>query len=194
MLMILQIIQTIENDDERDKVEQLCNQYYKYMMAKAMSILNHYHDAQDAVQETFRCISENVKPFMNLDSDETAALLSIYTRNVAINMYNRKKRQQEIFDMGGEIENLQAYGDPIQDNPQAAVVQAETVELLRKAIDQLDNIYRDVIILKYYYRMRNIEIAETLNIQRGTVNTRISRAMKKLKEILGEEGYERITY
>ena len=59
MLMILEIIQAIENDDERAKVEQIFHQHYKHMMAKSMSILNNYHDAQDAVQETFRCISEN---------------------------------------------------------------------------------------------------------------------------------------
>lgn len=164
------------------------------MMAKSMSILNNYHDAQDAVQETFRCISENVKAFMNLDSDETAALVSVYTRNVAINMYNRNKRQQELFDMGGEAENRQAYGDSEQGNPQALIVNDETIAIVRNGINQLDDKYRDVIILKYYYHMKNVEIAEVLKIEPGTVNTHVARAKKKLREILGEEGYERITY
>lgn len=194
MLMILEIIQAIENDDERAKVEQIFHQHYKHMMAKSMSILNNYHDAQDAVQETFRCISENVKAFMNLDSDETAALVSVYTRNVAINMYNRNKRQQELFDMGGEAENRQAYGDSEQGNPQALIVNDEIIAIVRNGINQLDDKYRDVIILKYYYHMKNVEIAEVLKIEPGTVNTHVARAKKKLREILGEEGYERITY
>lgn len=42
MLMILEIIQAIENDDERAKVEQIFHQHYKHMMAKSMSILNNY--------------------------------------------------------------------------------------------------------------------------------------------------------
>ena len=101
---------------------------------------------------------------------------------------------QELFDMGGEAENRQAYGDSEQGNPQALIVNDETIAIVRNGINQLDDKYRDVIILKYYYHMKNVEIAEVLKIEPGTVNTHVARAKKKLREILGEEGYERITY
>ena len=119
MLMILELIQAIESDDERDVVEQIFHRYYKFMMAKAMGILHNHHDAEDAVMETFRHISENVKTFMGLSRDETAALISIYTRNVAINFYKHKKKQRELFDMSGDTEAYQACGESTQGDPQA---------------------------------------------------------------------------
>ena len=193
MVMILALIQTIESDDERAVVERIFHQYYKFMMAKANGILNNYHDAEDAVMETFRSITENVKLFMNLDRDETAALVSICTKNVAINMYRRKKKQQEIFDLSEDIEDLRACGDPSQD-PQALIINDETIGLVQDAVDRLEDRYKDVIVLKYYYHMRNVEIANVLRLEQNTVNSHIFRAKNKLKEIIGAEGYERITY
>ncbi len=193
MLMILALIQTIENDDEREVVERIFHQYYKFMMAKAEGILNNYHDAEDAVMETFRIISEQVKLFMDLDRHATAALVSICTRNMAISMYRRKLKQQEIFDLSGDIEDLQACGDSSQD-PQALIINDETIDLVQDAVDQLEDKFRDVIVLKYYYRMRNVEIANILRLEQNTVNSHIFRAKSRLREIIGEEGYERITY
>lgn len=194
MLMILELIQAIENDDERDVVEQIFHRYYKFMMAKAMGILHNHHDAEDAVMETFRHISENVKTFMGLSRDETAALISIYTRNVAINFYKHKKKQRELFDMSGDTEAYQACGDSTQGDPQALIITAETVDLVRAAVNRLDDKYREVIILKYFYHMKNVEIAGVLQLEPNTVNSHVFRARKLLKEIMGEEGYERITY
>lgn len=193
MVMILQLIQGIENDDDRTVVERIYYHYYKFMVAKANSILNNSYDAEDAVMEAFCNISENVKMFPDLTADETASLVCIITKNIAINMYNRKKKQQEIFDMSADVEN-QLHEDCMKDTPQALVVTDETIDIVRGAIEQLDEKYKFVIILKYYYHMKNAEIAKVLNLDRNMVNTHIFRAKKKLKEILGEEGHERITY
>ncbi len=95
--------------------------------------------------------------------------------------------------MSGDIEN-QLHDDCMQYNPQALVVTDETIDIVRGAIEQLEKKYKFVIILKYYYHMKNAEIAKVLNLDRNMVNTHIFRAKKKLKEILGEAGYERITY
>lgn len=191
--MILLIIQAIENDQERDAVARIFELYYKRMYKRAFDILNNSHDAEDAVQETFLRISSNVKDFMDTDSPETIALISIYTRNVALNMYNRKKKQNSLFDQRKDISemdlDLVATGEDVEE----IVINKETVELVHKAINQLDDMYRDVILLKYFYHKRNIDIADILGIEGSQVNGRLFRAKKMLREILGEEAYERIT-
>lgn len=192
--MILEIIQTIENDDERETVERIFHRYYKYMLAKANGILNHHQDAEDAVMETFCSISENVEVFMNLDGNETVALISIYLRNIALNMYKRKKKQLKLFDMNRDIEHFEGYGAETEESPQDLVINDETIEIVYKAINRLEDIYRDVIILKYYYHMRNVDIADAMRLEQNTVNSQLFRAKKKLREFIGEEGYERITY
>ena len=191
--MILAIIQAIENDQERDAVERIFALYYKRMYKRAYDILNNPHDAEDAVQDTIVRISENVRDFMDTDSPETIALISIYTRNVALNMYKRKKKQNTIFDQREDISDMNLHIEAAGEDVEEIVINKETVELVRNAINQLDDMYRDVVLMKYFYHKRNLDIAEILGIESSQVNGRLFRAKKMLREILGEEAYERIT-
>lgn len=191
--MIFEIIQSIENDQERDAVERIFVLYYKRMYKRAYDILNNPHDAEDAVQETFLRISNNMKDFMDTDSPETIALISIYTRNVALNMYNRKKKQNSIFDQREDINDMNLNIAAIGEDVEEIVINKETVELVRKAINQLDDTYRDVVLLKFFYHKRSLDIADILGIEGSQVNGRLFRAKKMLRELLGEEAYERIT-
>ena len=72
------------------------------------------------------------------------------------------------------------------------IISDENMEIVRHAIHALDDMYKDVIILKYFYHKRNVEIAEILGIDSNRVNGRIYRAKQKIKEIIGEDGYARI--
>ena len=191
--VIAELIQSIANENERNAVDQIYRKYYKFMVAKAYDILKNMPDAEDAVQETFYRISCNVEDFMHPERPETVALISIYTHNVAVNMYNKKKRQMNLFDQSGDFEEMaEACIDPDEDIEQL-VINNETVDIVRFAVNRLDNPYRQVVLLKYFYNMKNIEIAEYLGIDHNTINWRIFRAKQLLREILGEDGYERIT-
>lgn len=75
---------------------------------------------------------------------------------------------------------------------QQAAINHETAQMLSNAIDQLDSEYRDLIYLKYYYNMRNIDIAHIMNMKPNLVNGRIFSAKNKLRKILGEEGSGRL--
>jgi RNA polymerase sigma-70 factor (ECF subfamily) len=191
--MIVEIIQSIENDYEREAIEKIFTLYYKRMYKRAYDILNNSHDAEDAVQETFYRISCNVKDFLDPELPDTIGLISIYTRNVALNMYNRKKKQHVLFDQREDISdmsiNMEAPGEDVEE----ILINKETVEMVRNAINQLDDMYRDIVLMKYYYHKRNVEIADIIGIERSQVNGRLFRAKKMLREILGEEAYERIT-
>ena len=191
--VIAELIQSIANENERNAVDQIYRKYYKFMVAKAFDILKNMPDAEDAVQETFYRISCNVEDFLHPERTETAALISVYTHNVAVNMYNKKKRQSNLFDQSGDFEEIaEACMDPDEDLDQI-VVNNETIDIVRFAVNRLDNPYRQVVLLKYFYNMKNTEIAEYLGIDHNTINWRIFRAKQLLREILGEDGYERIT-
>ncbi|MDO8526493.1 MAG: RNA polymerase sigma factor [Deltaproteobacteria bacterium] len=56
----------------------------------------------------------------------------------------------------------------------------------KKAIDQLDHKYRSVLIMQVYQELSYQEIADALNINIGTVRSRLNEAKKKMKKILGE--------
>lgn len=191
--MILAYIQSIEDDSKREIVENIYNLYYKHMTACALGILKNHHDSQDAVQDAFYNITATYDLFADASSPATAALVHIYVKNAAINIYNKNKRHAKIVMLCDDIEEVAkdvADGDA---DLQRIVIDNETTEIVSKAIDKLEDMYKDLIILKYYYHMRNIDVAKVLNMDSNKVNGRIFRAKQKLREILGIEAYERIT-
>ncbi|MDQ0257982.1 RNA polymerase sigma-70 factor (ECF subfamily) [Evansella vedderi] len=56
---------------------------------------------------------------------------------------------------------------------------------IRKAVANLPEIQRAVIILFYYHDMSQVEIAEILGIPKGTVKSRLHHAIQTLKKKLG---------
>ena len=191
--MILTYIQSIEDDNKRRIVEDIYDLYYKHMTACALDILRNYHDSQDAVQDAFYNITATYELFADGAAPATAALVHIYVRNAAINIYNKNKRHAKVVMLCDNIEEVAKDIVDEDADVQRIVIDNETTEIVSEAVDKLDTMYRDLIIMKYYYHMRNVDIAQVLNIDSNKVNGRIFRAKQKLKEILGTEAYERIT-
>ena len=51
-------------------------------------------------------------------------------------------------------------------------------------MDKLQDSHREVIVLRHYMQMEYKEISELLNVQEGTIRSRVHYAHEKLKEIL----------
>jgi RNA polymerase sigma-70 factor (ECF subfamily) len=76
---------------------------------------------------------------------------------------------------------LQARTAAAQEDPTA---QHETAEQVRKAITQLRQRDREVIVLHYLEQLSPGDIAESLKLSRNAVEVRLTRARKRLKEVL----------
>lgn len=190
--MILTYILSIEDDEKREIVENIYNLYYKKMYIIAFGILNNTHDSEDAVQDAFYNITFTYDLFRKPRERATATLVYIYTRNAAINIYNKNKRHSKVVELVDSVDKS-IYDIADDEDVSKIALDNETSRLVSDAIDQLDEMYRDVIIMKYYYNMKNIEIAKVIDKDTNTVAGRLFRAKARLKEILGDEVYERIT-
>ena len=191
--MILAFIQSIEKDFQHNTVQEIYNLYYKQMYATANRILKNHHDTLDAVQDAFYNILNTVDMFENPNTQKVSALTCIYTRNAALNIYNKNKRFSKRFVLYEDLEQS-IFDVPDNDYDLLSVIlNEERDHLIHEAIFELDEMYREVILLKYFYHMRNIDIAKILYIDVNKVNGRLFRAIKKLKKILDRIGYEPIT-
>lgn len=70
------------------------------------------------------------------------------------------------------------------------LLQREFCENLHKHIDCLPKKLKIVICMYYVTDMKIEEIAKTLHIPKGTVNSRLFLAKKRLKSCLEADGYE----
>jgi RNA polymerase sigma-70 factor, ECF subfamily len=55
---------------------------------------------------------------------------------------------------------------------------------VRKAIEELPTVYREIVVLREFQELSYEEIAQVLDCPTGTVMSRLSRAREKLKELL----------
>ena len=76
-------------------------------------------------------------------------------------------------------------GDAVP-SPEAAVLSGEERERLLAAVERLPGEQRDAIACRYFLELSEEETAAALGIRRGTVKSRLSRGLERLRAELGE--------
>lgn len=150
--------------------------YYQYkdlMLDTALNILKDEEYAQDAVQIASEKILKNKKVFCALHEKKRKRYFLSAVRNTAIDIYRKR-------DLTAEKEI--SWDDTI-DIPTIEISSPYENEL-HIALDQLPNIYKEVIDLKYVQGYHVDEIANKLNISETSTKQRLFRARKQLVCIL----------
>ena len=145
-------------------------------------------DAFDLSQEAF------LKAFNNLDKFRGDSKFSVWlyrlTSNICIDFIRKKRRRQEtslsVEDEDGAEDELQLPDERF--SPETELERKE----LRRAVDdglrQLPADYRNILVLRELNGLSYDEIAQALEMEVGTVKSRIFRARKKLCAILLRHG------
>jgi RNA polymerase sigma-70 factor (ECF subfamily) len=79
---------------------------------------------------------------------------------------------------------VEAQEDVEADTPETALLRKATVEEVRRAVDALPAVFREVIVLREIQELDYREIAEIAGIPIGTVMSRLSRARSMLFKTL----------
>lgn len=139
-----------------------------------------YTEAQDLSQEIF------LKVYKKLDSFKYSSSFSTWLYRVGVNTCidwtrkNKKNSSIVSIDEDEYIDRLPSQGP----NPEEAVVSGERLELLRNAIQSLPEKYKTVVILYNYKNLSCSEISDILGIPVKTIETRLYRAKKALRDKL----------
>jgi RNA polymerase sigma-70 factor (ECF subfamily) len=136
--------------------------------------------AEDLVQETF---ARAWKSLHALQDDKAAKswLITILRREHA-RLFERKRLETV------DVDDAQPAAD-LDDLPD----QDAERQLLRRAILDLDEDYREPLLLQVVGGFSGEEIAGMLGLERATVNTRLFRARAKLKDRLDPTAREAVT-
>ncbi len=131
--------------------------------------------AKDLYQETLYKALANEEKYNN--GTNIRAWLFTIMRNIFINDYRRKAKQQTIFDSTPN-EYLLNYKQTAISNAAEGNIRLEEIN---KAIHNLPEIFRTPFVL-YFEGYRYHEIADALKEPLGTIKSRIHFARKLLKE------------
>ena len=137
-------------------------------------------DAEDAAQEAF------VKAYYALDRFRTQSPFRPWIlRIVANEARNRVRSARRREGLALRLAEDRPSGDAAP-SPEAAALDRERHEVLLAAMAQLPEPDRQIITCRYLLDLSEAETADTLGIRRGTVKSRLSRALGRLREALPE--------
>lgn len=136
----------------------------------AFRLLQSSADAEDVIQDLFVGLPEALGRYR--DDGKLEAWLRRITVNLALKKLRGTRRRRE-----------EGLPDSLSTE---APVSAERIQV-RRAVDQLPDKLRTVVILKLVEGYSHQEIGELLGISRGTSEVRLSRALARLRQSLGGE-------
>lgn len=173
--------------------ENYVREHYRDVYNVAYKKTNNKEDAEDLVQETFlRALRffnsydveqsfENwlFKIMDNIHIDNHRKSFQSRVPHVAVISLDKPLETEE-----GEINmEIPDYAsDPLE-----CVIKTDRKESLKKALSKIKADFRNALILADIYDKSYEEISEITHTNIGTVRSRIHRARKELKEILGNE-------
>jgi RNA polymerase sigma-70 factor (ECF subfamily) len=154
--------------------DQILIKNTEFLRPFAFTLTRDQESAKDLVQETlFRALANKEK--YNIGTNIKAWMYTIM-RNIFINNYRRKAKQQTIFD--------HTANDFLLDTNQVAVTNEAIATLnmkeVQEAIHKLPEIFRNPFLL-YFDGYKYHEIADMLKEPLGTIKSRIHFARKLLK-------------
>lgn len=132
-----------------------------------------YFEGEDLVQETYLRLWNYRKEYK--PTAKLSTFLFLMARQVRLDALKRQTRREAREESWG------------RGQPQTQFPATQTREDVRWAVSQLSEPLRDVIELGVFQELPYAEVSEILGIPVGTVKSRMSNALKKLKEIFDDE-------
>lgn len=172
----------IETEEEKISFEKIYLTYRKQMLFLALSILKNKPDSEDAVHDAFIGIANNMKTIQNLTvPDDLRNYVLKAAKNASLNILNRKKIRNECTSL---YDNEDIADSSFMD---ALCKKAEYTEVVR-AIEKLDDIYRDALYYHFVLDLPIQKISKLLGRNPQTIKKQIYRGKKILLAILSEKG------
>ncbi|MFQ6007723.1 MAG: RNA polymerase sigma factor [Candidatus Zixiibacteriota bacterium] len=159
---------------------KLVERHKKLAYRLALGLVGNKDDAYDISQEAFLRVYRSAKTY-----DEKQPFLPWFYTIIAnlcrTWLQRRTRRESRVVDVDEAPFLL------VDDaNPETALIHKETIAKLRQALLELPFDDREIITLQHFRGMSYDEIANLLDIPRGTVMSRLYYARKKLATLMKE--------
>jgi len=160
---------------------QLISRYERVALSIAFAVLGNGDAAGDVVQESF------LRAWQRLDELKDPRCFGTWlcgiARNLAIDAKRRSKHVKFSFD-ACSAEPAMIADERLAPDPIDELSRREQQARVADALQELDELTRSAVILRYYDDLSSKEIAELLQISPAAVDMRLSRGRQALKSIL----------
>lgn len=170
-------------EGDRKAFEALVALHSRRVYNLALGYTGRHHDAEEIAQTVFVKVWKALPQFRGASAFST--WLYRLTLNACTDHYRRERKRR------GDLSLDDPDLAPIRDaapSPEEIVIQREEEAILRKALAELPEQHRVILILREMDGLDYQEIAQVLDLEMGTVKSRLARARRALREKLLAEG------
>ena len=166
---------------DRFAYDQLVRRHQRAVYRWAYNVVRSHDVADEVAQEVF------VRTYLAINRIDPERPLGSWlcktTINVALNLLRKQRfREQWAQENRTETEELTSNAD----EPDAQMRRRRVIARLEQAIDELPPLYRTALLLRTRDHLSYGEIAEATGVSVGTVMSRLNRARKKLRALMGD--------
>lgn len=163
-----------EHESRDGLLRRMVEEFYARVYGFAFRLTGSKADAEDVTQQTF------LQAQRKLDQLRDPASAQSWLFTIARNVFLKTRKKA---DRHGDV-SLESVAEPSADELAADFDE----EALQRALGELPDEYRAVLVSYYFHELSYKDIAETLEIPMGTVMSRLSRAKASLRRTLATEG------
>jgi len=175
-------------EGDMEAFRKLVERHQRRAFAIAIGLVRDENDARDVVQEAFLRVFRSLDRFKGGSSFFTW-LYRIVT-NLAIDLIRKPaRRETELYEnpsIADEAHTLPFVSRIDGADPVDAVRRREIRERIQKALDQLPPYHRSVILMREVEGMSYQEMAEAMDVSKGTIMSRLFHARQKLQKALAD--------
>lgn len=173
---------------ESELYHDLIRPYERSVFRMALSFMKNEADAEEVVQEAF------LKAFRKLSEFRAEAKFSTWLISITLNEARSRLRRKSAVPMqsldapedeGGHVSP--ALLRDWREIPGEALERQEVRHMLRRAIEGLSPIYREVVMLRDVEELSIEQTASTLEITSSAVKVRLHRARLMLQKVLAPQ-------
>jgi RNA polymerase sigma-70 factor (ECF subfamily) len=167
-------------DGRVDAYGALVRRYGRRIYAVARRIVRSHDDADDIAQEAF------VRAYQSLHTFDTSRPFYTWLCRIAINLAinSEEKRRRHATDSLDERQLDTGYEPVAKEDPSELVERQELTSAVQMALAELPDGMREVFVLRLFDDLSYDQIAEVLDVPRGTVMSRLARAREHVRKKL----------
>ena len=173
---------------DQEAFEQLVLSNQNKVYALALRLCGDREEAADLAQEAFLKAWQGLASFQGESS--FATWVYRLTTNVCIDHLRKQKRREEVAPAVSLDDEEAGWAEPAdrESDPQRLLERSERGKALARGLEKLPDWQRRALVLRELSGLSYQEIAQALDIDLGTVKSRIARARLNLRKILLEDG------
>lgn len=183
--MPLEELVVLSQQNDFKALEELIRREQKNVYASFSYLTQEKESVSDLTQEALLRVAKNIQNLKN------PKLFKSWLNQIITNLFydelRKTQRKPDTVSLDDEVENIPSIKFQLPDKkckPHEKCVTSELEQIIKKAILNLPNQFKIVIILRELQGLTYEEIAQITHSNVGTVKSRIARARSKLQEDL----------